>query len=83
MGESMDVSGWVTLIGAVTAAVVAIISALQNRKLSTEVKQVKDGVATGNELSVGQLEAAKETRRITEILVADRTPQESRHMEVD
>jgi hypothetical protein len=78
----MDVSGWVTLIGAVTAAIVAILTAWQNRTIKAEVTHVKNGVATGNELSVGQLETAKETRRIAEILVSERTPQESRHMEV-
>ena len=70
----------VTLIGAVAAAVVSIIGAWRVNNVKNEVAGVKQELKTSNELTLGQLGANTETRRIEEIPFQDRTAQEDRHI---
>ena len=62
-----------TLIAALSSAVVAVITVLR-------VGAVKNEVKTMNELTLGQLGEATETRRIDEIPADERTARESRHV---
>jgi len=62
-----------TLIGALTTAIVTVITALR-------VGGVKRDLATYNESKVGELAAADETRRIDAIAPTDRTAKEARHL---
>jgi hypothetical protein len=66
----------VTLIGAVSAAIVAVITAWR-------IGGVKKELTTMNESSPGQLLAATETRRIRKIPIGRRTAKEIRHVADD
>jgi hypothetical protein len=84
----------VTLIGAVTAAIVSIIGAFRVGGVKSDVAAVKSDVAdsaaavadvkagidTYNESTLGGLGAARETRRIGDIPPDERTAKEARHI---
>ena len=65
------------LIGALSSAIAAAASLANGRR----GKQIHQEVRTMNELTLGQLGEAVETRRIEEIRPADRTAQEDRHLQ--
>ena len=84
----LDVAGLVTLISASSAAIVAIITAWHQRDLPKDAKQnvantsqTLHEVKTMNELTIGQLGEAAETRRIQEKPPEDRTTREGRHVD--
>jgi len=77
---AMSTGEIITLIGAVSAAIVSIIGALRVGGVKKEVTGVKQELKTSNELTLGQLGANTETRRIEEIPFQDRTAQEDRHI---
>lgn len=62
------------LITSSAAAIVSIITALK------QVPGVRRELKTMNELTLGQLGEAEETRRIDKIPYEDRTAQEARHV---
>lgn len=70
---AVSVADLVTLISAVTAAVVAIIGALRGNQVHRELR-------TLNSKSIGALAGEDETRRIRDVPVEDRTPGEQRHL---
>ena len=83
----LSVGEWLTLISAVTAAVVAIIGARRTGAVKsdvagvkTDVAGVKTDIATYNGAPIGELAAADETRRIEGIAPADRTRAEALHI---
>ncbi len=59
---NIDVGAIVTLIGAVSAAIISIIVALQQRPIATKVAEVHDAVATANGHTIGELAEAQEAR---------------------
>lgn len=76
----MDVSGAVTLIAALAAATVAIINAVKAKEVPGTIKKVHEELRTFNKLTVGQLAAKDETRRIEGVSPEDRTDQEMQHL---
>ena len=84
----------ITLISAITAAIVSIIGAWRVGGVKSDVAgvksdvasntaavaDVKSDIATYNGATLGQLGAAGETRRVEDIAPADRTTEESRHL---
>lgn len=65
-----------TLVAALTAAIISIRNGQKSDRIHNEVK-------TMNELTIGQLGEATESRRIAKIPKADRTARETRHIEGD
>lgn len=70
---AIDYEGLALLIGALSAAITGIITVIRTGRIHQEVK-------TMNELTIGQLGEANETRRIEQIPPGDRTAREDRHM---
>lgn len=70
---------WVTLIPSIVAAGGAVFAAVFAFLASRRSKATFHEVQTMNELTIGQLGEAAETRRITDKPVADRTSREKRH----
>ena len=68
-----------TFIASLVSSAIALIAARRAGLAATNASQVKDEVKTMNELTLGQLGEASETRRIDKIPVEDRTAQEIRH----
>jgi len=64
-----------TLITSLAAAIIALITVVRAGQIKAEVK-------TMNEMTLGQLGEATETRRIDDIPVAERTPRETRHIDM-
>jgi hypothetical protein len=72
--EPTQFVGAAILITSSAAALVSIITALK------QIPAVKKELKTMNEMSLGQLGEAQETRRIDKIPFEDRTAQEARHV---
>ena len=75
-----DLAVVITAIGGAFAAVIGAIASLI---AVLRTGQIHREVRTMNELTIGQLGEAGETRRIAEIAPADRTAREDRHMAGD
>jgi hypothetical protein len=76
-----DYAGIALLVSAVGIAIASVVGAVAALLAAHRAGRVVQEVRTLNELSLGQLGAATETRRIDEIDPSDRTAQETRHMD--
>lgn len=70
---AFDFAGIGILIGAISTAIVGIGTFIRTGRIQHEVR-------TMNELTIGQLGEAAETRRIEQIPTDERTPREGRHI---
>ena len=77
----MHESEWSTVVVLISTGIVSIIGAIFAGLASLRSKQARDSVDTKNELSVGQLEEAQETRRILKKIAEgqDISTREQRH----
>jgi hypothetical protein len=69
----------VVIISSITTGIVAIVTAIFAGLGLLKSKQVHNEVKTMNELTLGQLGEAQETRRILDKPADERTTRESRH----
>lgn len=68
-------------IALIIVALGSFITAVGGVVVAIMVNRVHREVRTGNELRMGELEAARETRRVEEIPHDERTAQEQRHID--
>ena len=76
MIADLDYVGLATLVTAIGTTAVAVVAAIR-------AGRADKGIRTMNELTVGELAAADETRRIQGISPGRRTPREVRHVTGD
>lgn len=79
----VDYTGIGILVAACGTALASVIGALAALLAAHRAGHIEREVRTMNELSLGQLGNAQETRRVEAIDPGDRTAQETRHLDTD
>lgn len=83
VAEPTDYTGLGILIAAIGSSIASVIAAAAGLVAARRTRRVEHEVRTMNELSLGQLGEAQETRRVEAIEPQDRTARETRHLEHD
>ena len=77
----VDYTGIGILVAACGTSIAAVIAAIASAVAAHRAGTIEREVRTMNELSLGQLGEAEETRRVQAIRPGDRTARESRHLD--
>lgn len=65
----------------IITGIIQVISARRQKVIATEVQEVHAEIKTGNDLTMGQLAADAESRRIQEVPITQRSDAERKHVE--